>query len=216
MERRFVSKKSAADAGLAPTLRQPAADLGPRAQRTIENILDATREIFLTRGYGGTAIDDITNKAGVSRASFYTYFPTKRDVLLALGTGATTAARQAVDNLDRLPPDWTITDIEDWLRESMSFFDKYGSFGLAWTQAAYEDEELRSASMKTHLHTCATFGAKLNSLRKEPLAEDQQLGLLVFSMLERTWTQQSLYDPTVTRNNIVATGARVIHSLLTT
>lgn len=210
-----MPKKSEIGDSLTPRLRQPAPDLGPRAQRTIESILDATREIFLTRGYGGTAIDDITNKAGVSRASFYTYFPTKRDALLALGTGATTAARKAIDNLDQLPPNPTITDLENWLQDSMGFFDKYGSFGLAWTQAAYEDEELRMSSRKAHLHTCAIFGAKLNALRKVPLADDEKLGLLVFSMLERTWTQQNLYDPTVTRKDVVATGARVIHSLLT-
>ena len=210
-----MSKKFATEAVLAPTIRQPATSLGPRAQRTIEKILDATREVFITRGYGGTTIEDITEKAGVSRASFYTYFPTKRDALLALGAGNITAARDAFDNLDRLPPNWSVTDIEDWLRESMGFFDKYGSFGLAWNQAAYEDEELHLASMKTHLHTCAILGAKLNSLREEPLAEDEHLGLLILSMLERTWTHQNLYNPTVTRNDIVEAGARVICSLLT-
>jgi hypothetical protein len=43
------------------------------------------REVFLTRGYAGTTVDEIARIADVSRASFYAYFPSKREVLLALG-----------------------------------------------------------------------------------------------------------------------------------
>ena len=66
-----------------PSIRQPANPLGPRAQRTINRIIEATRDVFLTRGYSGTTIDEIARLADVSRASFYTYFPSKRDVLIA-------------------------------------------------------------------------------------------------------------------------------------
>lgn len=62
-----MAKKKAAP--FEPNLRQPAVALGTRARRTIGNILDATREVFLTHGYAGTSIDDITTLAGVSRAS---------------------------------------------------------------------------------------------------------------------------------------------------
>ncbi|MDH3753252.1 MAG: TetR/AcrR family transcriptional regulator [Acidimicrobiia bacterium] len=201
-------------APLEPNLRQPAPALGPRAQRTIESILDATREIFLTRGYGGTSINEITRQAGVSRASFYTYFPSKRDVLLSLGSGATKAARAAIAGLDDLPADWTVDDLESWLSESLRFLDTHGAFGLAWSQAAYEDPELREAGMRTHLRTCAMFGARLNAIRVDPLAEDTHLGLMVFSMLERTWTQQKLYEPTVEVDDVVRAGARLLEKLL--
>lgn len=199
--------------GLSAQLRQPAPELGPRALRTIESILDATREIFLTRGYGGTSIDDITTRAGVSRASFYTYFPSKRDAMLALGDGATRAARDAIARLDDLPDTWTTDDLADWLRTSLEFLDTYGSFGLAWGQAAHEDDELREVGMRTHLRTCRQFGARLNKLRGEPLAQDEALGLIVFSMLERTWSQLKLYEPTVTDDDIVEAGAQVIGAI---
>ena len=82
-------------------------ELGPRAQRTVARIIQATREVFLTRGYAGTTVDEIANIADVSRASFYTYFPTKREVLLAVGDLAATESLAAIDTLgasmDKLP-----------------------------------------------------------------------------------------------------------------
>ena len=83
------------------TLRQPADALGPRAQRTIVRIIEATREVFLTRGYSGTTIDEIARVADVSRASFYTYFPSKREVLLAVGAERRERSAQAL--IDRFP-----------------------------------------------------------------------------------------------------------------
>jgi len=35
----------------------------------------------LERGFGATSVDDIASRAGVSRATFFNYFPTKSDVL---------------------------------------------------------------------------------------------------------------------------------------
>lgn len=201
--------------GLEPTIRQPAPQLGPRAQRTIERILDATREIFLTRGYGGTSIDDITQLAGVSRASFYTYFPTKRDALLALGNGATQAARATLRELEQLPDDWTSADLEAWMHRALAFLNDYGSFGVAWSQAAYEDDELRTAGMKTHLATCQQFGATLDKLRGTSLGDGTQQGLLAFGMLERGWMQYKLYEPALTEADFAENGAALLAAMLT-
>lgn len=199
---------------LEATVRQPADELGPRAQATIDRILVASREIFLTHGYGGTAIDDITDLAGVSRASFYTYFPSKRDVLLLLGSGATRAVRAVMGELDELPSDWRPEDLAQWVGRAYEYLDSYGSFGLAWSQAAYEDDELRHAGKQAHLHTCELFGQQLNRLRGDPLTDDTTLGLVVFSMFERSWSQQKLYDPTIDRDRLIATTTAVIAEVL--
>ena len=42
---------------------------------------DAANELFLEQGYDATSISDIAQRAGVSRTSFFSYFPTKADVL---------------------------------------------------------------------------------------------------------------------------------------
>lgn len=54
----------------------------PRASSRT-TLADAACELFLERGYARTAIADITNRAGVSRSSFFNYFGSKADILWA-------------------------------------------------------------------------------------------------------------------------------------
>ncbi len=42
---------------------------------------EAACELFLERGYDATSVADITQRAGVSRSSFFNYFSSKSDVL---------------------------------------------------------------------------------------------------------------------------------------
>lgn len=46
-----------------------------------ETLAEAACELFLERGYDATSIADITQRAGVSRSSFFNYFTSKSDVL---------------------------------------------------------------------------------------------------------------------------------------
>jgi AcrR family transcriptional regulator len=41
---------------------------------------EAAFELFLENGYAGTTVDAIAQRTGVSRATFFNYFPTKSDV----------------------------------------------------------------------------------------------------------------------------------------
>lgn len=40
-------------------------------------------ELFSTRGYDGTTVDEIAKAAGLSKRSFFRYFPSKEDAVLA-------------------------------------------------------------------------------------------------------------------------------------
>ncbi|TFD40664.1 TetR family transcriptional regulator [Cryobacterium sp. TMT1-2-1] len=44
---------------------------------------EAAAELFLEQGYAGTTVEDITRRAGVSRNTFFNYFPAKSDLLWA-------------------------------------------------------------------------------------------------------------------------------------
>jgi len=52
----------------------------PRASSR-ETLAEAACELFLEQGYDATSIIDITQRAGVSRSSFFNYFSSKSDVL---------------------------------------------------------------------------------------------------------------------------------------
>lgn len=60
-------------------------DNEPRAGRprasSRETLAEAACELFLEQGYDATSVADITQRAGVSRSSFFNYFSSKSDVL---------------------------------------------------------------------------------------------------------------------------------------
>jgi AcrR family transcriptional regulator len=199
---------------IAPELRSPAPALGLRAQRTIERILDATKEVFLSLGYGGTTIDDIARAAGTSRASFYTYFPSKRDALLAIGRNAYLAAEDLVRRFGNLTSDWTLDDLEKWVSEYFTFLDEYGSFVLAWTHAAAEDDELRAAGLKNQLRSCRHLGLALDSLRGHPVGDPTQQGMLIFGMMDRVWSQCRVVGVPFEDDDVHTNAALIIEALL--
>ena len=51
---------------------------GPR-----ERLLDAADRLFYEQGYAATGINELLAQAGVARASFYTHFPSKDDLIRA-------------------------------------------------------------------------------------------------------------------------------------
>jgi AcrR family transcriptional regulator len=196
------------------TPRQPAQVLGPRASRTIARILAATKEIFLVRGYGGTTIDEIARVAGLSRASFYSYFSSKRELVLTLGANHAAEATDVVERLRTITRPWRIEDIEEWVRQYFALLETHGSFAFAWTQAAHEDEEIRRAGMKRHLDICRRMGTALGEVRGAPFARPREQGLLTLSMLERGWSYCRLYAGTIDADVVQAEAARVIASSL--
>lgn len=44
-------------------------------------VAEAAIELFLEQGYDETSVDDIAKRSGISRATFFNYFPAKADVL---------------------------------------------------------------------------------------------------------------------------------------
>ncbi len=190
--------------------------LGPRANRTISSILDATRQLLLVRGYAGSTVDEITRVAGVSRASFYTYFPSKRDVLLALGADSASGATVRIQALSSIPDDWTVEDMQEWVEQYFEFLDDQGSFVFAWTQAAHEDEEIRVAGMKGHLSVCRKMGLALSELGDLPVKDPTELGLAAFSMIERAWAYCQLYEGTIDSADVCRTIARTLEAVIRT
>jgi AcrR family transcriptional regulator len=168
-------------------LRSPTPEPGEKAIRTREHLVSKALELFLERGFGGTTIDHITDAAGVSRATFYSYFATKRDVLLAAGARALKSSWVALAAIRDIPHEWTRADLEAWVRLYLAFLDEYGGFTLMWSQAAWSDPELRRIGMKGSLRAARTVGETLNELRDDRSQAPEAEGLAIIAMLDRFW-----------------------------
>ena len=58
--------------------------ISSRGQQRKAKILSAATRLFLSEGYGETSIDAIVEKSGGSKATLYSYYPTKADLFRAV------------------------------------------------------------------------------------------------------------------------------------
>src|SRR6266478_7106969 len=99
----------------------------PRHERR-RQLLDAALEVFVSQGYHAAAMDEIADRAGVSKPVLYQHFPGKLELYLALldeSVAALTATVRAAlesttDNKQRVTATFT------------AFFDFVGSTGQAF------------------------------------------------------------------------------------
>lgn len=83
--------------GRAPTrgTRNPGGRT-PKSEETRRALLDAAARLFAEHGYHDTSVPDIVREVGVGHGTFYEYFASRRDILLAL-------TRPITDTRDRQP-----------------------------------------------------------------------------------------------------------------
>lgn len=80
-----------------PTSAPPGAGLRERKrQETRERLTRVAMELFLARGFEATTLDDIAAAADISRRSFFHYFASKEDLVLAWQDGSTDAMIAAI------------------------------------------------------------------------------------------------------------------------
>jgi AcrR family transcriptional regulator len=56
---------------------------GARGASPRERLLDAASQLFSSQGIGPTGVDALIDAAGVAKATFYSYFPSKDDLIMA-------------------------------------------------------------------------------------------------------------------------------------
>ena len=77
----------------------------PKRGRKFDQVLEGARQVFMSDGFEGASVDDISKAAGVSKATLYSYFPDKR--FLFIQVAKSECARQAdhaVETIDMSAP----------------------------------------------------------------------------------------------------------------
>jgi AcrR family transcriptional regulator len=131
--------------------RTPAAGPGPPAEApsgppALAALLRAARQVFITRGYHGTRVDDIVEAAGVSHGAFYRYFKNKDQLAHLL---AAQAMRTVSTTLAEIPDAAAAADgqaagaaLRRWLRAYNRAQTGETAMIRVWIDAALQDGNL--------------------------------------------------------------------------
>jgi acyl-CoA synthetase (AMP-forming)/AMP-acid ligase II/AcrR family transcriptional regulator len=161
--------------------------LSARALQTRETILQAARSLFLSRGYAGTRIGDITGQCGISRAGFYTYFKDKAEVFAALGQDAYRDIQTVVRGWDELGTHPTLDEVKAWVRTYFAYMDVHGAFVLSSSSWSYNNDAFRRGARRMEMHVAVPLGRALQARQSAPTFTAETLGLAVLALLDRAW-----------------------------
>jgi AcrR family transcriptional regulator len=118
--------------------RRVAEGRSARAQATRQGLLDAAMTLFAERGYHATTVPDIVKAAGVGHGTFYQYFKSRREILLALAAEAHAALDHRPELGGHEVTDRIRAEIYWYLFESV----KHRDLTKIWNDAARFDDEI--------------------------------------------------------------------------
>ncbi|MGY1689982.1 TetR/AcrR family transcriptional regulator [Geodermatophilus sp. SYSU D01105] len=122
----------------------------PRGARRLQ-LLQAAQEVFVAQGYHAAAMDDIADRAGVSKPVLYQHFPGKRELYLALleqqVTSLTDRVREAMEGTDD-----NRTRVNGAVGAYFDFVNAEGAaFRLVFESDLRNDDEVRELADRGHL-----------------------------------------------------------------
>ena len=134
-------------------------------EETRQRVYEAALEVFRKDGVVAARIEDITDRAGVSRGSFYFHFPTKDQVLLERSR---VSERRIAAVLQALPDDADLDDVLDSFGREFTrewqmdprIFPEAGMVALRFTSEAIAEgrvEPVRGA-LASHFRRAAERG----------------------------------------------------------
>ena len=196
----------------APEIREVGWVAGPRTDKTKQLIIDTANRLFLERGYSVVRVEDIAGAAEISRSLFYVYFPSKRDVLLAIGVNSIAAGRAVLDALDDVPQVHTEADIARWIDRYVDYLEHFGAFMRSWDEAIATDDELQRQSHLNVQRYCRRLGLQLERLRGHASGDAILQGLALRSLIEGVWYFWRVSELPHDRDEIVATLAELVET----
>jgi AcrR family transcriptional regulator len=163
------------------TTRQ-ARPAGPRLPRPARRrqLLGAAQEIFVAQGYHAAAMDDIADRAGVSKPVLYQHFPGKLELYLALldesAEELVAIVREALssttDNKQRVPATFR------------AFFDYVGTSGEAFRlvfESDLSNEPAVRARLERTMRECAEMVSQF--IREDAGVGDAEAHLLGMALV---------------------------------
>ncbi|OBI40841.1 TetR/AcrR family transcriptional regulator [Mycobacterium sp. E796] len=121
--------------------------LEPQQRR--EQLLDAAAALFAEQPYEDVMVEDIAARAGVSRASLYHYFPSKRDLYVAIFTRASQRLLARANPDPQLP---LAAQLASGLQAHIQYFADHPFEAIAINRGALSDDPAIQAIITEELN----------------------------------------------------------------
>ncbi|MCE4056885.1 TetR/AcrR family transcriptional regulator [Pseudomonas sp. Au-Pse12] len=123
---------------------QPAAQPRPRtkpAEVRLEELMTAAESLFLSQGVEATTISEIVQRADVAKGTFYHYFPSKNELLVALGQRYTQNYLQRLETaVAACPEDDWVAKVSCWIGTSVqAYLDTYRLHDIVYPNHHHHD-----------------------------------------------------------------------------
>ncbi|PVG83506.1 TetR family transcriptional regulator [Nocardioides gansuensis] len=117
----------------------------PRRERRVQ-LLDSALEVFVAQGYHAAAMDDIADRAGVSKPVLYQHFPGKLELYLAL---LDTSCDTIIDNCRKALA--STTDNKQRVAATMEAFYTYVSSESGAFRLVFESDLTSEPAVREHV-----------------------------------------------------------------
>ena len=155
-----------------------------------ERLVAAALHLFSEQGFDDTTVAEIADRAGLTRSTFFRYFPDKRDVLAA---GQETLSRLFVEGISGAPADATpLTAVAAGLERAAGAMRPFNRELAPHMQAAIaaSTELQERAALKQVGFTAAMADAlRARGVRDSVARLAAELGALAFKEAYATWAE---------------------------
>ncbi|MGV9867161.1 TetR/AcrR family transcriptional regulator [Rhodococcus koreensis] len=170
---------------------------------TRRKLVEAARTVFEQNGYANSAIDEITRRAGASRATFYLHFENKPAILLEVfRTAHLEPVLAAMDQLDTEVP-LSKASIRNFINDYVGIYDGTRGVMRAWIQGeSQEGSSRKSVSDELRGAFLDVMSEKISVIRRKAglkvsKNDSRMRALLMFAQIERFCFYTSLRNVNV-------------------
>ncbi|HMG43138.1 MAG TPA: TetR/AcrR family transcriptional regulator [Acidimicrobiales bacterium] len=124
-------------------------ELNAAGRRTFKALTQAGRDVFVTRGYHRTRVDDIVRVAGMSHGAFYRYFQSKDEFAHLLAVRAIRMVSTALTDIPAVGASDGSTGtaaLRRWLRRYNAAHATEAAMIRVWVDVALQDPTMRADS----------------------------------------------------------------------
>lgn len=163
-------------------------------ETTRKRLLSTALDLFQSKGYVATTIDDIAVAAASTRVTFYAHFPSRRDIMLSLidelnqilERGPSDTGRSTASALVDAVRAGTADAIGPWLRTQAGRWPAIKPYLLSAAEAAAVDDEIRVVYENWADEVIADIADGLTAAGRYAPETHHMRGELAFGMLDRT------------------------------